>query len=273
MYNFFMVFLIGFISWALPAHAANQAAIVVTLPPLAGIVNLLDNSLDVQCLLSAGADPHHTSLRPRQMEQIKSSSLLIRAGIDDAGWKIPILSSQTKTLTLWSEHDHAWLLPAQVQKILPILAEKITQLYPQHANIIAENLQLLQKEDGILQKTAIKWQNLFQQQSSSGVILQHGAWQHLFATYGLPVLMVLDATHGHDARPRHLEKALRLGKQHPDAWLIASANSSTRVMDSLAKRLGRNYYRLNALGSCEQSWSELMLNNMQILQNTPKQSH
>ncbi|MDX8383811.1 MAG: hypothetical protein R8M45_07005, partial [Ghiorsea sp.] len=55
---------------------ASPAKIIVTLPPLSGLVAMLMPNSTSQCLLSAGADPHHFQPSPRQVDMLNQGHLL-----------------------------------------------------------------------------------------------------------------------------------------------------------------------------------------------------
>jgi len=57
--------LMGLLLYTVTAGAA-QAAIVTTLPPLAGLVSMLDTKAEVYCLLPPGADAHNFQLAPKE---------------------------------------------------------------------------------------------------------------------------------------------------------------------------------------------------------------
>lgn len=246
-----------------PAAAAD---VTVTLPPLAGLVAMLDGKAHVRCLLPAGADPHHFQLTPRKVEAVANSSLLIRAGVDDAGWPLP--PDHDHTLKLWPETRHGWLDPAAVRSALPRIAAALQSLHPQRSDAIASALkQALTTADQI----ELQWQRVLMPLKNSGVVMQHPAWQPLLQRMGVPVLTVLEsAQHGHEHGPHKLEHALATLNTHPGAWLLADHGHSNRALSWLARHsaVPTHQVTLDALGACNMPWRDLMQQNLATIAAT-----
>ncbi len=238
----------------------SAAEITVTLPPLAGLVTMLDKQADVMCLLPAGADPHHFQLTPRKIEALRKSRLLIRAAFDDGGWPLPATHAQT--LALWPGIAHGWLNPESVRAALPLIADVLTKLHPEHTDAIAVSL-----NDALAQARNIEqsWRIALASLKISGVLMQHPAWQGLMKSMNVPVLAVLEsAHHGYEYGPHQLEQALSTLNQHPKAWLLADSGHNNRALDWLAQHASQTPHRvtLNALGDCGLPWPELMQHNI-----------
>ncbi len=260
MCKIFSAPLLLFAAMLLVPLSVVAAEITVTLPPLAGLVRMLDKQADVACLLPAGADPHHFQLTPRKIEALRKSRLLIRAAFDDGGWPLP--ASHANTLALWPDIAHGWLNPESVRAVLPLIAAELTKLHPEHADAIATALKHAVAQT---EKTEQAWHVALDGLKKSGVLMQHPAWQGLMQQIGVPVLAVLEsAQHGHEFGPHKLEHALATLNQHPDAWLLGDSGHSNRALDWLAQHADQPPHRvtLNALGSCGMAWSTLMQQNI-----------
>jgi len=253
------IVLIG-LSILIAPSLAISAQIAVTLPPLAGLVAMLDDQADSFCLLPGGADPHHFQLQPRTIESLSQSRLLIRASFDDGGWPLP--ASHANTLDLWPDMDHGWLSPTAVRKVLPRIADALIALYPKRAENIRLRLKQAEVQTFFIESD---WQAALQPVKKSGVIMQHPAWQRLMNEMNIPILAVLESgRHGHQHGPHLLENALEKLKEHPDAWLLADIGHSQRALDWLAQHAKPTPHRitLDAMGQCGASWVELIRANL-----------
>lgn len=254
---------------------AKATDIITTLPPIAGLVHWLKPDADVTCLLPANADPHHFQLSPRQVQSLQQNKLLIRSSQDDGHW--PSLQSPTQTLDLWptthkGEHEHhsfnhAWLNPHAVQTILPKIAQQLQVIYPEDSKDIQQNLELaLTKSEQLWQA----WQKLSQTTGLNkyGVIMQHPSWANLFQALHIPIFNTLESEqHGHEYGPRKLEGALKQLQQHPNIRLIGDSNHSNRALLWLKSHHDvSTITTLDALGSCDESWIQLMQRNLDTLQ-------
>ena len=242
------------------SYSAVAAEIAVTLPPLSGLIAMLDKKADVLCLLANGSDPHHFQLTPRKIEATQQTGLLIRASKDDGGWPLP--PHHARTLDLWPELDHGWLSPTAVREALPLLAKSLSDLHPQRQQAIAIALQTALK---ITIEIENEWKNALKGAKKTGVLMQHPSWRRLMYVMDVPVLDVLETGHhGHEYGPRQLEHALHALNEHAGAWLIADQGESNRALDWLQDHAAvtLNRISLNALGKCSQPWVDLMRQNI-----------
>jgi len=162
---------------------------------------------------------------------------------------------------LWPELDHAWLNPQNVKEKLPRLAETMAQQFPDASKEIAANLR--QSRVSIAEIRSALDRSLKRLQSD-GIIMQHPSWRGLFESFGIPILLTLESQqHGHEHGPRHLEEALEVLKRHPNALLVGDIRHSNRSLEWLASHSeSRKILYLDALGSCGDSWTTLMQNNI-----------
>jgi len=252
---------------------AKATDIITTLPPLAGLVHWLKPDANVSCLLPANADPHHFQLSPRQVQNLQQSKLLIRSSQDDGHW--PSLQSSAHVLDLWPGHNHdhkhhslnhAWLNPHAVQEILPTLAKQLQVMYPKDREAIQHQLKLALTQS---QQVWQAWQTMSQstQLNHYGVIMQHPSWANLFQALHIPIFNSLESEqHGHEYGPRKLESALKQLQQHPRVRLIADSNHSNRALLWLqSHHQSSSIITLDALGTCDQSWQQLMQQNLDTL--------
>ncbi len=241
--------------FSLPLHAVE---IIATLPPLAAVVQML-NDEPVSCLLPPGSDPHHFQLSPRQVEKLNRAGLLIRSSKDDHGWmQIP---ADTPVIDIWPEESHAWLNPDNLLVALPAVAGQLISLFPDRKPVIEANLKRSMNDVGRIKSELHKALSTLQ---SSSVMMQHPSWRSVFDVYHIPILSVLESTrHGHGYGPRRLEKALEILKKHPDTVLIGDIRHNNRSLEWLASHNNnKKILFLDALGSCGDSWVTLMQQNI-----------
>jgi len=239
---------------------AQAVSIVVTLPPLAGLVRLLDAKPRVDCLLPPGADAHDFQLAPGQVRTLRRADLLVRAGRDDGHWRG---LRARRTLDLWPETDHAWLLPTEVRKALPRLARALQSLEPDRRNIIEANLQ---QAVALTRDIEHRWQAALTPIAGRDAIMEHPAWRRLGERFGLTVPVVLEPHHHGGVRPRRLDEALRLARQRPNTLLWGDLRHDNRALEWLARRAGgRAVLKLDALGTCGMAWRALHRANIERL--------
>ncbi len=243
----------------------SNELIIVTLPPLSGLVAMLMPEKQSVCLLAAGADPHHFQPSPQQVGQLKKATLVLRAGRDDQGW--PIRAKASQVLTLWKNQAHGWLNFQEVKAALAELAPVLSQQFPASKNQIEQQLPLALTEVDAMEKL---WLPVLETLKTKGVMMQHPAWQGVMEAYEVPIWAVLEShQHGHEHGPRHLEEALATLYAHPQTVLLGSMRHSNRSLEWLSahQTSPKPLLNLDALGTCNMPWSVLMTSNLNKLQS------
>lgn len=254
-------FMVATLSVLLTPSFAVSTEIATTLPPLAGLVKMIDADAETMCLLPAGADPHHFQMQPRAIERLSRSKLLIRSSFDDGGWPLPALHDNV--LDLWPDKDHGWVSPKEVRLILPRIAEAMIRLKPDQAAAIHVNLD---KAIALTHAIEKQWQQALAPAKAAGIIMQHPSWRRLMNDMQVPILNVLESGHhGHEHGPHALDDSLHQVDEHPDVWLISDAGHNNRALAWLQQHSEHavHHVTLDALSDCGTSWDQMMLQNMQ----------
>ena len=246
-----------------PATKAAAATVMVTLPPLAGMVQLLLPDAQPRCLLAGNGDPHHLVLSPRKIAQMRRASLLVRSSGDDGGWS-GLRGFGGRVVDLWPRAHHPWLLPSDLLAALPRLAKA---LMAQRLLSEREAAQRLAAARERLQRLDRAWRQALRPLREGGVIMQHPAWRRLFAHYRVPVRAVLErGHHGDGASPRQLEAALALLRGAHPPLLVVEQSHANRMIDWLSQRVPRaGVVALDALGRCGVALDSLQQRNLRQL--------
>lgn len=241
-------------------HAqASEDEIIVTLPPLAGIVHLLAPEIKVTCLLTQGADPHGMELTPKMVERIRHARLLIRTSADDGSWRG--WPKGLHILDLWPQKDHAWLVPEEVAAAIKRIANALVELRFIQTSEVSGRLHEAQNH---IERVRHLLSTQLKPLRTDGVILQHPAWARLCHAYSVPVWAVLERNHhSHGLHPWTLEKALKALRQHPRARLWGDKHHNNRALLWIAERHpGASIRMLDPLGDCDLSWEALLERNL-----------
>lgn len=163
--------------WLLGFSLSSQAAVLVSIKPLYGIVSrLTQGAVTTEQLLPDTASPHHYSMRPSELVRLRSAELFIWLGPDLESFlqktvtnlpdsvqrlslaELPALDwlAYRQTLSLEdepaSDHQHRhqdphfWLDPLRVQALVEVLTPILVQRYPEQRHILERNAEQFRAE-------------------------------------------------------------------------------------------------------------------------------
>lgn len=146
-------------SIALPAWA-DVPRVVTDIPPVHALTAQVMGDLATPVLLlEKGADEHDFALRPSQMRDIAAADLIVWVGPELTPWldrallatpapQLGLLAAkttQTRAFAGEDDHDHggvdphAWLDPQNAEAWLDLIAQRLSDLDPEHAQTYAQN--------------------------------------------------------------------------------------------------------------------------------------
>ncbi len=197
------------------AHAAPQ--VVVSIKPLHSLVaGVMGGTGEPELLVSGNVSPHEFQFKPSQMKMLQNASVVFY--IDDAfeGFLHNALEALPGTIRkvsatsgvgitflpqrrsgAWEAHEHAhehlhhegakddmhiWLDPENAQKIVALIAQELSALFPQNKEIYQANAHALTKEISALD---LKLKTDLSGLGNRSFIVFHDATQYLERRYGL----------------------------------------------------------------------------------------
>ena len=201
----------------IPYKGITAPHILVTLPPLHSLVAGVMKDVAIPTLLLDGlVSPHHYALKPSGRRKIENTDLLIWIGPNyEFFLEKPLEQSSTKTIQLNEMPDliqlpirsndcptcshshgaeshtmdpHLWLTPINAQKIVEIVADKLSQLDPQNASYYKKNATVL------ISKLALLHQELTEKLTpvkNYPFLVYHDGYQYFEKAYQLTGLGAL----------------------------------------------------------------------------------
>lgn len=176
----------------------SHAQTLVSVAPISLLMRSAWPGIDVATLLPAGASPHHFSLKPSQVAQVKQAEHVVWLGAGLEPYLAKLVAGQSGALALSPHADHhdaehIWLDPAQV---LPVLANI------QQALNLPEPVQF--KQAWLAQDK--KMRERLQAHAGAQVVAYHPALEAWLAYYGLPLRDVITQDPEQPVGSRHLAK-------------------------------------------------------------------
>lgn len=212
-----------------PRPAAPDAAVgaVATLPPLAWLVDRVGGErVDTAVLLPPGTSPHAFEPSPRQLRELAAAELLVIVGHPDLAFEahqVRRLAADRPALTVVAMaggasgtgddagvDPHLWTAPRNMAATAGRVAAALERLDPPGAAVYRRNLAALRGE---LDALDAELRRRFSSLPHRTFYVQHPAWGHLAAEYGLRQVALEEE--GKEPGPRELvrlvEEARRRG--------------------------------------------------------------
>ncbi|MDG6894472.1 zinc ABC transporter substrate-binding protein ZnuA [Volucribacter amazonae] len=252
----------------------SNATVLTSIKPLGFIsAAIADGVTDTQVLVPAGASPHDYSLKPSDIQKIKSAELVVWIGedidsflsksIEGINRKNVLTIADIKGIEpLLSDHDHKhshnhghshdhslnwhiWFSPEISQLVAISLAEKLSEQYPDKKQQIADNLATFQ------QHLADKNQQIMQQLApvkDKGFYVFHDAYTYFNENYGLNQVGYFTINPLVAPGARTLATIKQQINEHKVACLFAEPQFTPKVIETLSKETGVAVGKLDPIG-------------------------
>lgn len=184
------------------ADAIVQVA--VSVPPQAWIVDRIGGDrVDVEVLIPPGASPHTFEPPPRKLAKLSRARLYVKVGhpgfafekkhLDErlarAGLEVIDMSAGMRAVDDGDPHGdpHVWLSPEAVRLTARGVADALTRLDPENAELYRANLERLLADVEALDQ---ELRSIFAGLERRRFVVQHPAWGHFAARYGLEQIAI-----------------------------------------------------------------------------------
>ncbi len=258
------------------AAEGRRPVVFVTLPPQAWLVRrLAGDALEVESLLTPGANPHTFEPGARQIKRLAEASLYLTAGftfeetltsraarLNPNLTIVPLDAGITKLGAHAHAHapgqfcsghggdPHIWLSPALFSAMASNAAPALARLLPERHDalqqalratveeIAATDLAVRAKLDGLTVRT---W------------VVYHPSWSYFAADYGLSLLVI--EKDGKAPPARHLAGVIRQARAAGVRTVFTEPQYDARPAQTLADQLGA---RLATIDPLHADWPALM---------------
>jgi zinc transport system substrate-binding protein len=238
-----------------PEKKQASPTVLVSIPPYAYFVEkIAGDTLSIQTLVPAGANPHHYEPSPKQIQQARASALWVAVGepaeqkmalvMKEQNPQIAILDLSTQLPLLEHEHQgcshhheesrdlHFWLSPKLAKKQAELIAERLIAVFPENASIykvrlaqFVEELTQLDREIAFLLKP----------QKGQAILASHAAFGYFCQDYGLIQLAI--ESEGKDPLPKEAERTLSQAEKLHIKSVLLQAQYNNKGAELIAEKL------------------------------------
>ena len=161
----------------------------------------------------------------------------------DASAGIPLLCGEDHNGEHEEEHEghhheedpHIWLSPAGAAKMAENIFTGLSQRYPEHAQIFADNLTPLLEELDALQRYG---DDTLSSLSCRELITFHDGFSYFAQSFGLTILAAVEEESGSEASARELIELIGLTREHGLPAIFTEVNGSPSAASVLSRETG-----------------------------------
>ncbi len=261
---------------ALAVSAEERPVVFVSIPPQAWLVKrLAGEAVEVQTLLTAGANPHTFEPGARQVKKLAGAALFLTVGmpferplVGRAAQLNPRLAVAAADAGIGklggSEHGHApghvcsaeggdphiWLSPRLFAAMASNTVAALAQALPQRREELGRNLNKTVAEIGEADRAA---REALQALRAKTWVVYHPSWSYFAADYGLSLLVIEED--GKAPSARHLADVIGQARAAGVKAVFAEPQYDRRPAQTLAAQLGATVETLDPL---QEDWPALM---------------
>ena len=184
----------------------------------------------------------------------------------DASAGIPLLCPEAHDEDHEEEHEghhheedpHIWLSPASASKMAENICTGLSQRYPEHAQVFADNLTPLLEELDALQRYG---DDTLSSLSCRELITFHDGFSYFAQSFGLNILAAVEEESGSEASARELIELIGLTREHSLPAIFTEVNGSPSAASVLSRETGTAVFPLD-MAMAGDSYFDAMYRNI-----------
>lgn len=256
-----------FFIFLFPILAEAKLNIIATTTDMRAIVEAVGKDLvEVQSFVKGTQDPHFLEAKPSYMLKINKADLLVANGLDlEVGWLPPVLQGarnnniapgkkgyiELGALVSPLELPHAGtsradgdvhpfgnphftLDPIRVGEAAIKLADKLSELDPEHRKAYIENAQLFQKE---LEEKTKHWSERIKKTGHTQAISYHKTLTYFFHRFGIKNTMQLEPKPGVPPTSTHIMEVMKTMKDQKVSLVLVENYFDATVANKIKQEI------------------------------------
>ena len=239
----------------------TTGAVIVTTNALFEIVSAIGgDEIEVTSLLSGGEEIHHFEPTARDAEALADAELIIYNGLGLDDWAVE-LSGKTEAFAVTSEMSglldgdpHVWLSPKSATTMANEICRKLTELYPESANVFEQNNAAFCLE---LRALSDEFAPSLENARLDTFVTGHAALGYLAAEFGLTQKSVADVFSSGEPTPKQLMELADFCNGNGVKYVLSESAAPLAVSETLANECGAEVVPVYTMESVEDGLSFL----------------
>ncbi|WP_096025978.1 metal ABC transporter solute-binding protein, Zn/Mn family [Campylobacter lanienae] len=229
------------------------------------------NSVEITTIVKANADPHSFEPKVSDMKKLEFSDLFFAVGIEYEGVWLPKFSKAYPNLKIINtqanahiphDHDnhdghdheefdtHIWLDPIMVKDQAKIIAQALSDEYPQNSQIYSQNLDKFNQE---IDKLDSYIKDSLKDLKNRKFMVFHPSWGYFAKRYDLTQIAIESG--GKEPKPAALARLIKRAKDENSKVIFTSPGFSKKSAELIAKQTGAKLIEIDPLSK---EWLENM---------------
>ncbi len=159
------------------------------------------------------------------------------------------------------EDPHIWLSPESAMEMCHNLCRGLIQLYPQHKEVLTNNLQTLLSDLQALQEYG---QKQLQDLPCRQIITFHDGFSYFAEAFDLHILKAVEEESGGEASAKELIELIDLVQSHRLSAIFTETNGSDAAAQIISSETGADIYALD-MAMSGRSYFEAMYHNIDTI--------
>jgi zinc/manganese transport system substrate-binding protein len=244
-----------------------KTKVITTTTDLAALVKQIGGEhVEVGALCKANQDPHYVQTRPSLMVKLRRADLVLSVGLDlEIGWlpliirgarnpkirpgnlgylnlgtsvtaiDVPLSADASQGHVHTRGNPHYWLDPVRIAKLIPIIAQGLSAVDPEHTKAYQTNANTFGQA---LDKKIAVWDKRMAPYRGTEVLSYHDTFNYFYLRYGLINAGTLENKPGIPPSPRHLSSLIQTAKFKKIPVLFHEAFHDKKPSGLVADRSG-----------------------------------
>ncbi|WP_096020518.1 metal ABC transporter solute-binding protein, Zn/Mn family [Campylobacter lanienae] len=229
------------------------------------------NSVEITTIVKANADPHSFEPKVSDMKKLEFSDLFFAVGIEYEGVWLPKFSKAYPNLKIINtqanahmpqDHDnhdghdheefdtHIWLDPIMAKDQAKIIAQALSDEYPQNSQIYSQNLDKFNQE---IDKLDSYIKDSLKDLKNRKFMVFHPSWGYFAKRYDLTQIAIESG--GKEPKPAALARLIKRAKDENIKVIFTSPGFSKKSAELIAKQTGAKLIEIDPLSK---EWLENM---------------
>lgn len=271
-----------------PERAAGPLRVVVSVPPLVGIVQALVPDAEIRALIKPGTSPHGHEGTPADLAAVGRADLVVLVGLGLEGGLPAGALKRARVFRMADalgiegvddhhghdhghEHSHAidphlWLDPLLVERMIPEITEELRARLAQVAGS-DRTLESLEANAAALTARVRAVHGAYEEGldrfAGASLITHHNAWSRITDRYGLEVAGVIQIADGVEPSAAHVAKLLAVVSGRDVRLIVTEPQLNKEIAERIAGETDIPVVTLDPLGTGD--WESMMLGNLDSL--------